>query len=179
MRGVYGSSLRGLQLRIARTWDGREIPPERMATVVLGEDADAVAIEVDAPFADDPSPPAPPGPTEALWEFEVVEVFFLGDDEHYTEVELGPHGHHLVLQLRGRRCIVAAALPLVHAPTIDGARWRSRALLERRLLPTGALRVNAYRICGRGRDRAYFAHAPCSGPAPDFHDLDTFVPWRR
>lgn len=48
-----------------------------------------------------------------LWDFEVVEAFFLcSKTEQYLEIELGPHGHHLVLFLSGRKNIIEKCLPI-------------------------------------------------------------------
>lgn len=36
-----------------------------------------ISIEIEAPFYDDPKPNGPPGPFYQLWDYEVVEAFFL------------------------------------------------------------------------------------------------------
>ncbi|CAH2300949.1 Hypothetical predicted protein, partial [Pelobates cultripes] len=48
-------------------------------------------------------PPGEPGqPFDGLWDYEVVESFFLNSKTtQYLEVELCPHGQHLVLLLCG------------------------------------------------------------------------------
>ncbi|KAI2795361.1 hypothetical protein BLOT_016842, partial [Blomia tropicalis] len=33
---------------------------------------------------------------DKLYDYEVVEVFLLGSNEHYLEVELGPRGQYLL-----------------------------------------------------------------------------------
>lgn len=98
----------------------------------------------------------------------MVELFVLGPDDRYTEIELGPHGHHLVLQLHGLRNIVARELPLRFEAQILGDRWRGRAWLDTSLLPPGPHRLNAYAIRGVGADRHSFAWSPVSGPQPAF-----------
>ena len=64
-----------------------------------------VHISVRAPYFSDPAPPGGlPGQAYfGLWEYEVVEAFFLNDKDQYLEVEFGPHGQHIVLLLDGRR----------------------------------------------------------------------------
>ena len=48
-----------------------------------------------------------------LWEYEVVEAFFLaGESKKYIELEFGPHGQHLVLLLDGERKTIKHSLPL-------------------------------------------------------------------
>ncbi len=45
----------------------------------------------------------PERPKYVLWEYEVLEVFFLNDDVRYFEMEFSPRGRHLVLMLRSER----------------------------------------------------------------------------
>jgi len=47
----------------------------------------------------------------------VVEAFFLGTDDRYLEVEVGPHGHYLVLQLHGSRNLVRDHVPIPSVST--------------------------------------------------------------
>lgn len=164
-----------IRLRIGDTWDGAPIGPEEAVDLEIHPEPDALVLKIDAPCHGDPPPTAPPGPTWALWEHEVVELFVLGPDDTYTEIELGPHGHHLVLQLQGRRQIVARELPIQWTTALQGSRWRGEARLPRSLLPPGPHRWNATAIHGQGETRRYLAAFPMPGPAPDFHRLDAFV----
>ena len=104
----------------------------------------------------------------------MVEVFIVGPDAVYTEVELSPHGLHLVLQLQGVRQPVASGLPLEFTAAIEGDRWMGEARLARDLLPPAPHRVNAYAIHGEGDARRYLAAHPVPGPAPDFHRIHLF-----
>lgn len=162
-----------MQLVVDRTWDDR--PAGVRIEVGLRREAEHIVIEVDAPFFDDPPPPGPPGPTLQLWNHEVVEVFFLGTDERYLEVELSPHGHHLVLELCGVRQVVRQAMPLDFTATIEGARWRGSAWVPASRLPPGWDRVNAFAIHGEGEARRFLAHQPAGGEAPNFHRLEVFT----
>lgn len=178
-------------LVIGSTWDGHPIDEALHATVSVTMTADALELVIDAPFFDDPAPPGPPGPTAELWRYEVVELFIAGPDERYTEIEVGPAGHHLVLQLDGIREPVAELLPLAltlervggagrSAKASDGAPvggWRATARLARGLLPPRPWTINAYAIRGIDADRRYLAAIPVPGPQPDFHRLQYFVPW--
>jgi hypothetical protein len=161
---------------IGHTWDGRPLEPADVATVRVAW-GDIVEITIDAPFHGDPPPRGPAGPTDRLWEHEVVEWFVVGPGEEYTELELSPHGHHLLLRLRGVRRPVETLLPVDFAATVDGGRWRGRAVLPRAVFPEHPIAVNAFRIHGVGASRRYLAHAPAGGAAPDFHRLDTFARW--
>ena len=83
-----------------------------------------ITIAVDAPFYNDPRPTDTnlshksssgdsKGSFMGLWDYEVVEAFFLSSEtKQYLEVELGPHGHHLVLFLNGRKNIIKQCLPI-------------------------------------------------------------------
>lgn len=166
-----------IRLVVGRAWDGALLPPEARTTVRLSWEGDALRLDLDAPYAGDPPPPGPPGPTDRLWEHEVVELFVLGEGERYTEIEVGPHGHHLVLQLDGVRRPVASGLPLELVCRIDGARWTATARLARALLPPGPRRCNAYRIAGPAGARRHEAMVAVPGEAADFHRLDRFAPW--
>ena len=83
-----------------------------------------ITITVDAPFYNDPRPTDAnlshknssgdsKGSFMGLWDYEVVEAFFLSSEtKQYLEVELGPHGHHLVLFLNGKKNIIKQCLPI-------------------------------------------------------------------
>ena len=165
-------------MTVDRTWDGRAVPQVEAATVSVRCDDRGLLLEIDAPYWDDPRPDGPPGSFDGLWEHEVVEVFVLGtgDGEQYTEVEVGPHGHHLVLRLEGPRNVVGSGLPLDVTAAIspDGTRWTARALLAPDHLPPPPHRFNAYAIHGVGAQRRYLAWIPTGGTSPDFHRLEVF-----
>lgn len=158
-------------------WSGGPCTDEERATVTVQRMADgAVLVLIDAPYYADPAPSSPAGPTWALWEHEVVELFLLGDHERYLELEVGPHGHYLVLLLDGRRKVTDKLLPLEVSVSHDGGRWAAQARIPASLLPPGELRGNAYAIHGAGTRRRYLAWTPVPGPHPDFHRLEHFTP---
>lgn len=167
-------------LRIGQTWDGVPLPAERQATLSLFADPLGLLVRVDAPYFADPAPPGPPGPTPGLWEFEVVELFVAGPgtdaDLRYLEIELGPHGHHLALSLRGVRRPVESGMPLDYRAEIVGERWRGEACVPWAWLPAGPHRGNAYAIHGVGAGRRYLAMSPTLGEKPDFHQPERFAP---
>lgn len=160
---------------IRSTWDGQPLPPHERAVVQAVDAADALRLFVFAPLHGDPAPTTPPGATPGLWEHEVVEWFLAGADGRYLEVELGPHGHHLVLHLHGVRKVLESASPMsTTTRRCGGSWWSGTADLPRRWLPPGPHRANAYRIHGVGPDRRYLAAVPLPGPKPDFHQPDRF-----
>lgn len=81
-----------MDFKIQYTWDGFPVKHEPVF-VRLNPGDGGVMVEVSAPFFNDP--PAPLGepgkPYNELWNYEVVEAFFLNDiTEQYLEVELCP-----------------------------------------------------------------------------------------
>jgi hypothetical protein len=174
-----------LCLRIEHDYRGRRLPVAEHALVRFGVQHAELIVDVDAPYYADPAPAAPVGSTDGLWEYEVCELFIADDAENYLEIELSPHGQHLVLELAGVRRVVRSLLPITYAATIDSfaqasagvpGRYRGRARLPLEYLPARPSRANAYLIHGLGDSRAYHAHSPAGGERPDFHRLDSFVP---
>jgi hypothetical protein len=166
-------------LTIGREWGGAVLPRAARTELRLSWEDAALRVEVDAPFADDPPPPGPPGPTDGLWEHEVVELFVVRPDGSYVELELSPHGHHLLLELSGVRVVARRRLPVAWTPTIDRGRGRfgGTARIDRGLFPERPARVAAFRIAGVGDARRYELFAPLPGDRPDFHQPDRFPPW--
>lgn len=165
-------------LHLDHTWDGQPLPARERARVTLAHEPQSLHIEVDAPFWGDPPPTAPVGSTEGLWEHEVIEVFLAaqaqGELPRYTEIELSPHGHWLVLRFAGVRRRVAAHLPLELRAEVRAARWHGAAILPASCLPSPPWRVNAFGIHGPAGARRYCAASPLPGPAPDFHQPHRF-----
>jgi hypothetical protein len=166
-----------MRFTVTTTWDGQPLPPSEYTHLTVRRDGDVLHIEVDAPFHGNPPPPGPPGPTPKLWEHEVVELFVVGPDQKYLEIELSPYGHHLVLQLDGIRNIVASELPLDFTATRADGRWRGTAALSASYLPEPALTCNVFRVAGAGPTRLWQALEPVPGERPDFHRLQYFRPW--
>jgi hypothetical protein len=182
-----------VELVVATTWDGWPAPAHEQVRLRLRLTSRHLRIAVSAPFHGDEPPAGEPGPTDRLWEHEVVELFVasaadepaptgaaIESDEGarssiaYTEVELSPWGHHLVLRLAGARRVVAAGLPLAYRVRRSGSRWVGAARLARHLLPPLPWRANAYAIHGEGRGRRYLAATALPGERPDFHQPGRF-----
>ncbi|KAK3719846.1 hypothetical protein RRG08_040148 [Elysia crispata] len=166
---------------IRTTWNGDCVKHEPIK-ISLRPSADGGAvINVLGPFFNSPTKPnGPPGePFSHLWDYEVVEAFFLNDKNQYLEVELCPHGQHLLLMLKGMRNTVKDELPLTtYKSKIEGDRWMGEAVIPREYFPPGVTKFNAYAIHGEDEDRIYEALYP-SGKTydvPDFHRLHYFQP---
>lgn len=177
-----------LRFRIAHTFDAVAAHDhERVHCALHALPDGGLRWMVHAPFHGDPPPldaagqPLPAGSTAGLWNFEVVELMLLGDDEHYLEVEIGPQGHYLMLQLHGVRRVVQSGMSVdlhLRAPAAHAnapRRWQASLDLPAALLPAGLARLNAFAIHGEGKARRYLAMAPAGGKIPDFHVLDTFL----
>ena len=168
-----------LQIAVNKTWDGQPVAADAQVALRVQWCGDVLEIRVDAPYYADTVPSGAPGPTDGLWGYEVVELFLVGSPgAHcpYTEIELGPHGHHLVLQLEGVRNPVQTCLPIDYVATTEGARWLGIARVPAALLPNIAT-YNAYAISGERDARRYLAAHAVPGPAPDFHRLGFFADW--
>ncbi|KAH0615979.1 hypothetical protein JD844_026683 [Phrynosoma platyrhinos] len=105
-----------MEFKIEHTWNSLPVSHDPIVIKLTPENS-GILMEVSAPFFNDP--PAPPGelgkPFSGLWDYEVVEAFFLnGQTQQYLEVELCPHGQHLVLLLSGRRKVCKVSKPYYH-----------------------------------------------------------------
>lgn len=165
---------------VSNLWGGGSLPPDQRAVLELRavDDGDSgeLTLHIDAPFHGDASPTVPAGRCAGLWNHEVVELFLLGDDARYLEIECGPHGHYLVLSLHGVRAVVDdARAPTSYTAAVTGARWQGALRFPRAWIPAGWRRANAYAIWGVGASRRYAGAVVGDGP-PDFHRLDLFPP---
>lgn len=183
--------IRHASWHIARTWDGQPIASAEQVTIELVATQDGIAVAIDAPFHDDPAPPSPatPGsPTPGLWNYEVVELFIASvstasastRNTAYTECEIGPHGHALLLRLADVRQVDTTSCPCALTTTLDrvNGRWTAALTIGWQDLPShepGALVGNAYAIHGCGDGRRYLAAVPVPGKQPDFHQPARFA----
>lgn len=165
---------------ISTQWNGDAISHAPVKLRLARLDTSTVGLEVEAPFFGDPQPAGPVGqPFPSLWDYEVVEAFFLGKEDKYLEVELNPHGQHLVLLLNGRRNLAKDELSLEYEGKInrETMRWTGFAKIPEAYFPPCVTRFNAYAIHGTNSNRVYEALYPAENgkhPNPDFHRLEYF-----
>ncbi|XP_057367567.1 uncharacterized protein LOC130688592 [Daphnia carinata] len=172
------------EYRIVTTWDNRTIDHQDRPVVIRLErhDMSAFKISVDAPFFNDP--PNPNGtvgePFFTLWDYEVVEVFFLNDKNQYVEIELCPWGQHIVLLLNGQRNTIRHSLFIEFTATRNSTHWQGVAFIPVEFLPPNVTEMNAYAIHGSGANRVYESLYPVafnSTAGADFHNLAAFKPF--
>ncbi|XP_050722661.1 uncharacterized protein LOC127001687 isoform X2 [Eriocheir sinensis] len=187
MSQLWSDSLQGLfRYDIATTWDDVPLSPPVVQVTLQGFEA-GVELNVTAPFYNDPAPDGTPGePFYGLWDYEVVEMFFLNKNDEYLEVELGPWGQHLLLLLQGERNAIKDSLPLDYIVTektdpvgSTPGLWKGSAMIPPGYFPPNVTLVNAYAIHGVGEARQYQALYPAPNndpnyPSADFHRLDLF-----
>ncbi|XP_061440252.1 UPF0462 protein C4orf33 homolog isoform X1 [Rhineura floridana] len=172
---------REAEYKILNTWDS--IPVMHAPVTIRFKPGDqGLVMEVNSLFFDDP--PAPSGepgkPFDGLWDFEVAESFFLNSaTRNYLEVELCPHGQHLVLFLSGGDCL-EKGLALAFKADINGGNWNGTAIIPWNYFPPGVDKMNSYAIHGSGIGRTYEALYPIpreeieEGQGPNFHCLEYF-----
>ncbi|XP_014785367.1 UPF0462 protein C4orf33 homolog isoform X2 [Octopus bimaculoides] len=168
-----------LEFEIKKQWDGTPLTKADTVKLYIEGVDKWLRLEVEAPFYKDPAPPkgkygqAYP----ELYNYEVVEAFFLNDTNQYLEVELAPRGEHLVLMLNGRRNAVVQQLPLYNIAEVKDGFWRGIAYIDNEYLPENVTKFNAFAIHGSKDSRIYSALFPAPKGQfeyPDFHRLEYF-----
>ncbi|XP_059409377.1 UPF0462 protein C4orf33 homolog [Carassius carassius] len=105
-----------MEFHIKHSWDSLCVD-HKPVKIRFSPGEDGLLMQFNAPFFNDPPAPAgPPGEQfPGLWDYEVVETFFLNSyTEQYLEVEVCPHGQHLILLLNGKQCIYGKKTHIVH-----------------------------------------------------------------
>jgi len=164
------------QFTVGLSWDGKE-KVSNPATIFLKPRGDDLELKIFAPFYDDPAPDGEPGVAFfKLWEYEVVEAFFLNDNEDYLELEFGPHGQHLMLLLHGNRNAIKHSLPMDYSSTIDkvAKTWTGTAIIPGSYFPSNVTKFNGYAIHNQQEEPIYEAVFEVSGEQPDFHRINKF-----
>ncbi|KAB7504987.1 hypothetical protein Anas_07847 [Armadillidium nasatum] len=171
--------LRESSFTISTQWNGKPLKDKEKVKIILKgfEDSSDVLLRIESPFYNNPIPNGTPGqPLFGLWEYEVVEAFFLNKDEEYLEVEIGPYGHHIVLFLKGKRNILRHSYPLKVTSTREGNRWTGEALIPGDYFPPKVSKFNSYAVHNINGQRRYLALYPTDGSTDkvEFHDLRFF-----
>ena len=163
-------------IAITSLWNGEHAPAQWHTNLTVKRRPNHMSIEFTAPWAKNPLPQAPVGQLMGLWEFEVVELFFAGENQRYTELEFGPGGHYLALNFSEVRKPWAEQPRLDYHASTAGSIWRGSAKISYEFLPATIKSWNAYRIFNRQDQRVHMAAHGLPGDKPDFHRLDSFAP---
>lgn len=162
-------------LTVERQWDGSACPdPLVHAEVALAQTSEGVRVRVRAPVLPDARIPAEASVMRVanLWEYDVVEVFFVGPGHHYLELELGAGGHWLLLSFDEvrHRSNEHEKLSLKVDWKREGSFWTSEVTIPRELIPEPLRALNAF-VIARG---FFLAMSPVSGTEADFHQPDKY-----
>ena len=164
-----------MELVIQHTWDGTEIPSHDFVFINAEIQKDHFYFTIRSPFYHNLPPSGPSGSLWRLWEFEVVEVFLVGENGEYTELEFGPYGHYLVLKLNKPRNITQKHLPIDYTAKINQDRWTATASVPMAHLPKSIHKINCFAIHNTQNSRRYLSLSKLPGEQPDFHQ-PTFFP---
>lgn len=165
-----------LTISIHNLWNGESSTPKECYTLSLRPDKRGYLLDIEAPYFNDPKPIGPKGSFWKLWDYEVVELFIVGSNGHYLEIECGPHGHYLVLQLDGVRSVASHSLQTKYNAQLVEEKWLGQLVIPVQWLPPAPHRINAFAIHGVGAERRYLSFTPLPGETPDFHQPSQFRP---
>ncbi len=162
-------------LEIENAWDGAAVVDYSSSRVELRLTEHGLNLHFSGPLMGDPAPAEPPGRLWGLWKHEVLECFIVGPDSDYLEVEVGPHGHFLILRLHGVRTIVNDAVPArLQWHTTVGGVWSVSVVIGYEYLPPLPWKMNAFAMYGDA-PRRFLASTPVSGDGPDFHRISQYT----
>jgi len=184
-------SISCLSYNISTTWNGYQVRHVPVQVDINSTPTGDLAIAITAPFFLSLAPPpdcVAGKPYPGLWNYEVVEVFFLEPEtESYVELEFSPCGAHLALLLHPERVDLVTYLPLDFTARVNSQTkiWTGQAVVPHEYLPPSVSKFNAYAIHGvmDGEedlawedDKLYESLFPVdhAAAAPDFHNLRAF-----
>jgi len=165
-----------LYFTVNKMWDGSPCGDERLhAEVWITKKEAGLNVRVHATILDGQKIPNAPVDTrfDGLWDYDVVELFFVGADGKYTEVEVGAGGHYLVLAFDDVRIrandFAGREFDHRHGGSTPGT-WQTQMTIPWDVLPSTITRMNAFAIMGG----THLALSAVPGSAPDFHQPATF-----
>lgn len=165
-----------LNLEVERRWNGDDCPDKTIRGEFQVERIDqGLLITAKAPkFSVEHQPNVPTGTRfDGLWEFDVLEIFFVGEGEKYLEIELGTAGHYLVLSFDGIRRRVNDFYDKSFDHNFvrnDDGSTVSTILIPNDILPPVITRANAFVIGGQ----EFLAYAQLPGEKENFHQPQAF-----
>ena len=168
------------ELIIDKLWDKSPIDGRYQSKLSYKRTKDGVKIRIDAPFYDDPAPKAPIGRLDRLWQYEVVELFLVGPDGHYIELEFGPHGHWLGFAFSSPRVLSRDDLSIdfrLSERSVDKfglPRWFAEGWIADGPSKQPIVSANAFAVHGIGEFRTYEVAFALPGHEPNFHQPADF-----
>ena len=151
---------------IAQTWEGVLVQPEdRVHVDIAIWNNDRLQIEIIAPFYKKNKPPTDEvklqgqPPTWKLWEYDVVEIFFVCSNGHYIETEFGPYGHYLILELDAPRNVVRKDIVCNYKTKLFGSRWKGFAEIPLSVFPDNIEKINLFAVFGYSQQTEYICKA--------------------
>jgi hypothetical protein len=194
----HTKKIESIHLKIDQTWHASPLAENEQITMMLDfQDEQQLSIQLIAPYFRNEPPPCPSGSTWGLWQYEVVEVFLVWENHQYLEIEMGPHGHHLVLGLDGIRQIKQAFIPVNYEAEILGNLWQGRLSLDLGKSILKESYVGVFKWQNLKAINAFAIHQPLKMRAPkekrycvafavaeqneqaNFHCIDRFVRYPR
>lgn len=161
-----------MDLELRHLWNGAPAPDGVGGRVTLQSSGGVLALEWELALPGKARIPAsPPGFTEGLWEWDVVELFLRSGPDRYLELELGPGGHWLALTFRGVRQRSAELRDLRPGlkNELSAGLWRGRAEVPLELAGPRPWTGLVTAVLGSGAGRLYLSWPPLPGVQPDFH----------
>ncbi len=171
---------KSFDLSVTHLWNGSVCPDERIrASVSLSQVQGGISVCVEAPVLHEQHiPDAPIGSRIAdLWNYDVVEVFFVGPGHEYLELELGAGGHWLLLgfdRIRHTRDSYTELKPGIQYKKTLEKTWVSEIVVPWEIIPENLRGLNAF-VIASGQ---FLAYTLLPGAEPDFHQPD-FYPSAR
>lgn len=165
-----------IEFEVKNLHNGRECSDKSLQTVItVGREEGGLRVTAVAQnFSVKHVPAAPTGTRfDGLWEYDVSEIFFVGEGNKYIEIELGTAGHFLVLGFDGirKRINDYYDIDFEHDFVIDeNGISTSTILIPNNILPPTIKRINAFLI----GNQQFLAYSPLPGEKPDFHQPSKF-----
>jgi hypothetical protein len=165
-----------LYFNLDHFWDGTVCADERLqAEVWISQSTNGITIRCQAQILENQRTPVAPHDSrfDELWNYDVVEVFLVGKDGKYLEVELGAGGQWLVLgfdEVRHRANDYKTFDPVHRNSSSVPGCWQSIITIPQEMIPEGLHALNAFAIF----DGNHLAVNPVPGTTPDFHQPNTF-----
>ncbi|XP_077552707.1 uncharacterized protein LOC144167246 isoform X2 [Haemaphysalis longicornis] len=170
-----------LYYKLSKSCNGSELPGQPYLFHLAMVDKDEIPLEMKAAFFDDVcQPPGPAGGSSVyLSQYEVFQIAFVGTEGYYTQLEIGPYGHYLVIlgSVSGSflKYFLWVDVPnkqmdltVSYAANVDRYRslWRASLKIPVSYLPPGLKSMNAWAQHGRPSERRVLALYPPPAGSP-------------